>query len=119
MDDEVLVRMDLADTMQEAGFHIYEAGSADEAIRIMEAHPGIGALFTDIAMPGSMDGLKLAHYVRDRWPPTRIVVASGHTECGADVLPRGALFIAKPFRQSDLTRAMQAIGADTGPGGRS
>jgi CheY-like chemotaxis protein len=60
-----------------AGFAVYEADSADEAIRTLERQHGIRLIFTDINMPGSMDGLELAHFVRGRWPPMKIIVASG------------------------------------------
>ena len=63
--------------VEEAGYEAVEASNADEAIRILEADPTIRLVFTDIDMPGSMDGLKLAHYVRGRWPPIKLIVASG------------------------------------------
>ena len=109
VDDEVIVRMDLADSMQRAGFDTYEAGSADEAIRILEAHPEIGVLFTDIDMPGPMNGVMLAHYVHDRWPPVRIVVVSGHVEATVAELPDDAVFIGKPFQDSELNRAIRTL----------
>ena len=59
------------------GFTMYEAGNAEEAIPLLELHDDIRAMFTDINMPGSMDGLKLAHYVRGRWPPIKLIITSG------------------------------------------
>jgi two-component system, response regulator PdtaR len=109
VEDEVLVRIDLVDTIQEAGFPTFEADGADEAIRLMENHPEIQVLFTDIDMPGTMDGLKLSHYVRHRWPPVRIIITSGHVFASPDQMPDQSMFIAKPHQHADLQRLFRAI----------
>src|ERR1700683_5360591 len=77
VEDEALVRLYAVDTVTAAGFDVVEAASADEAIRILESRSDIRVVFTDIQMPGLMDGLKLAQAVRDRWPPIKIIVTSG------------------------------------------
>src|ERR1700722_13973690 len=77
VEDEFLLRADAAEFMENSGFTVYEASNADEAIALLERHVDIRAVFTDIHMPGSMDGLKLAHYVRGRWPPIKLFIASG------------------------------------------
>src|ERR1700753_1945496 len=77
VEDEFLVRMDARQIIESAGFNVIEAGNADEAISILERRPEIRVVFTDIQMPGSMDGLKLAAAVRGRWPPIKIVATSG------------------------------------------
>src|SRR5688572_5865336 len=82
VEDEPLVRLDLATRLADAGYLIFEASYAAEAIGILERHPQIRVVFTDIQMPGDMDGLALAHYVRHRWPPTIIVVSSGRVQPG-------------------------------------
>ena len=64
--------------MEDAGFDVYEASNADEAIALLELHDDIRAVFSDIQMPGSMDGLKLARYIRGRWPPVKLILTSGH-----------------------------------------
>jgi CheY-like chemotaxis protein len=71
-------------------------GSADAAIALLELHEEISLIFTDVDMPESMDGLKLVHYVRGRWPPVKIIVTSGHVNVG-ESLPVGALFISNPY----------------------
>ena len=109
VEDEVLVRIDLADTIKDAGFLTFEAGGADEAIRLMEAHPQIKVLFTDIDVPGTMDGLKLAHYVRSRWSPVLIVVTSGHFFPTLDQMPAESRFIAKPHKSSELRHLFREI----------
>ena len=83
--------------IEEAGFEVVEAASADEAIAILEGRLDITVVFTDIQMPGSMDGLKLAAAVRDRWPPIKIVATSGHVaKLGPGDLLAGGRFLPKP-----------------------
>ena len=77
VEDEPLLRMDAIDLIEDAGFKTYEAASADAAIEIIRNHEDICFLFTDIDMPGSMDGLKLAEHVRAGWPSVAILIASG------------------------------------------
>ena len=73
----MILRMRAVDIVEDAGFHSVEAVNADEAISILESRSDISLLFSDIQMPGSMDGLKLAHAVHDRWPGIKIVLVSG------------------------------------------
>jgi two-component system, response regulator PdtaR len=82
VDDEPLLRMDLAATIEDAGYKVYEAANADEAVAILEKVEGIKVLFTDVDMPGSMNGVELAHYARSYWP-VEIIVTSGHREVPA------------------------------------
>jgi CheY-like chemotaxis protein len=97
VEDEPLVRLYAAETVADAGFEVIEAASADEAIRILESRSDIRVVFTDIHMPGSMDGLKLAHAVRNRWPPIKIIVTSGRELTMEQCLPEGGRFFAKPY----------------------
>lgn len=97
VDDEPIILINLAVFFEDEGFTVYEAGDADEAIAILEENPTIQVVLTDIQMPGSMDGLKLAHYVRDRFPPTLLVVASGALNPKPSELPTHTMFVAKPF----------------------
>jgi CheY-like chemotaxis protein len=97
VDDEPLIRMGAVDIAKNAGFQVVEAASADEAIAILEASPRIHLVFTDVDMPGTMDGLKLAHYIRDRWPPIRLIVVSGKGLLDESQLPTDAEFFAKPY----------------------
>lgn len=77
VDDSALIRMGAVDLVQCAGYEALEAQDADEAIRILESRDDIDLVFTDVQMPGTMDGIKLAHYIRNRWPPVKLIVASG------------------------------------------
>src|ERR1700693_2273388 len=78
VEDEFLLRMDAVEMIADPGFEAVEAANADQAIGILESRRDITVVFTDIQMPGSMDGLKLARAVRGRWPPIKIIATSGH-----------------------------------------
>ena len=77
VEDDPLVLLSAVDIIEEAGYRALQASDADEAIAILEANPDIQIVFTDIEMPGSMDGVKLAAFIRDRWPPVEIIITSG------------------------------------------
>ena len=109
VEDEVLVRMDIADHLTDQGFHVFEAGNADEAILILEKNLDIRLVVTDIDMPGSMDGLKLAAAVRDRWPPVKIIVVSGHRVVEITDLPDGSMFFSKPYSPSHISSSMRKL----------
>lgn len=109
VEDESLLRFDIADYLAENGFEVHEAASADQALKILEAVPEIRLVFTDIDMPGSMDGLKLSAAVRDRWPPVHIIVTSGNRIADKAELPAGSLFFAKPYMPADIARSMQGL----------
>ena len=87
VEDDPLLRMLAVEVVEEAGFIAIEARDADEAVILLESRIDIALLFTDINMPGSMDGLKLAHAVRDRWPPIKILVVSGKRQLQSSDLP--------------------------------
>ena len=106
VDDNPLIRMGVVDNVVTAGFGALEASNADEAIRILEARPDIHLVLTDVEMPGSMDGLKLAHYIRGRWPPVKLIVVSGKTILNESHLPLGAKFFAKPYDDGTILETM-------------
>ena len=109
VEDEFLLRMDAVDMITAAGFEAIEAANADEAIEILEARPDITVVFTDIQMPGSMDGLKLARAVRGRWPPIKIVATSGHVNVGETDLPEGGRFLPKPYSPMQVTGMLREL----------
>jgi CheY-like chemotaxis protein len=92
---------------EEAGFEVLEAANADEAIEILESRNDIRVVFTDIHMPGSMDGLKLAHAVRHRWPPIKIIVTSGRQIPIERDIPEGGRFLPKPYNPSEIQAALR------------
>lgn len=109
VEDEPITRMDVVEQLVESGFKVFEAPDADRAIKILEANSAIRVLFTDIDMPGSMDGLKLAAAVRDRWPPIRIVVASGLRKINVDSLPADSRFFTKPYSVIEIAATMRSM----------
>ena len=111
VEDEALVRMPAVDTIEEAGFEILKATNADEAILLLKARLDITVVFTDIEMPGSMNGLRLAEAVRDRWPPVKIIATSGHYVVRDGDLPSGGLFLAQPYSLSQISSALREITA--------
>jgi CheY-like chemotaxis protein len=109
VEDEFLLRMDVVDIIAEAGFEVVEAANADQAIDILEARRDIAVVFTDIQMPGSMDGLKLARAVRGRWPPIKIVATSGHVGVRQMDLPEGGRFLPKPYSSTEVTGVLRDL----------
>src|ERR1700729_3203418 len=107
VEDEPLVRLCAVETVEAAGFEGIEASNADEAIRILENRSDIRVVFTDLHMPGSMDGLKLAHAVRNRWPPIKIIVTSGRELLTERDLPEGGRFLAKPYLPSQIADTLR------------
>lgn len=105
VEDEALIRWDIADYLRDAGLTVLEAVDADEAIRILETSK-VQVVFTDISMPGTMDGLRLASYIRDRWPPIKLIVASGHAILSDDDLPANSRFFRKPYRGAQVAQAI-------------
>ncbi|MET0904624.1 MAG: response regulator [Tardiphaga sp.] len=111
VEDDPLLRMNAVDMIEDAGFEALEAPDADVAISVLEARTDIRLIFTDIDMPGSMDGLALAHAVANRWPPVRIIATSGHFKVSETDLPTGGKFIPKPYRQHQLVDVLSGLSA--------
>jgi len=108
VEDEPLVRLTGADLLAEAGFEVLEAGNADEALRILEATPEVRVVFSDVEMPGSLDGLGLARNICRRWPSIGIVLTSGH-RIRAETIPREGMFLPKPYDGQVLVRHIEEI----------
>jgi CheY-like chemotaxis protein len=109
VEDEFLLRMDAVDMITAAGFEVVEAANADAAIEILEARRDITVVFTDVQMPGSMDGLKLAQAVRGRWPPIKIIATSGHVHVRETDLPEGGRFLPKPYNPMQVTGMLREL----------
>jgi CheY-like chemotaxis protein len=114
VENEAIIRMETAAELADMGLRVLVACNADEAIALLDAHQDIQVLLTDLTMPGSMDGVRLAHYVRDRWPPITIMATSGRPTRGNDDLPSGARFFPKPYSPSTLRQAMAPLLKETG-----
>jgi CheY-like chemotaxis protein len=106
VEDEPLLRMLAVDLVEDAGFEAIEAPDAQEAVRILESRNDIRIVFTDIDMPGAMDGIMLAAAVRDRWPPIEIVIVSGHRRPAQNQLPSRSVFFSKPYDSMRLTKTL-------------
>lgn len=105
VEDEPLVRMTAADELEEAGFRVLEAANADIALSMLEARfSDIRVLFTDVNMPGSMDGLALAEQVHERWPHILLVISSGYAQPRSDEIPDRGRFIPKPYRADNVVQ---------------
>ena len=107
VEDEFFSRMHAADLVEAAGYRAIEVSNADEAIAILEARKDIRIVFTDIDMPGSMDGLKLARAIRDRWPPIELILTSGHFDVPEGDIPERGLFFSKPYRDNEIVSALR------------
>lgn len=100
------MRFDVVSFFEDRGWRVYEAQHAEQAIALLDQHANIRVVLTDVQMPGDMDGLKLAHYVRERLPPTLLFVVSGQAPVSPKALPARATFIPKPF---DLHQVLRQI----------
>lgn len=109
VEDEMVLRMRAVDIVEDAGFESVEAVSADEAIQILESRDDISLLFTDIQMPGSMDGLKLAHAAHTRWPHIKIVLVSGQIAVTDADKPEDSKFFPKPLEFQQMIAELQAM----------
>ena len=107
VEDEMLLRMRAVDMVEDAGYTSLEAVDADAALAILESRSDIALLFTDIQMPGTMDGLKLAHAVHARWPPIKIILVSGQLRLANIDIPPHSRFFGKPLEANEMIAEMQ------------
>jgi len=105
----MLLRMRAVDMVEDAGFTSVEAVDADQAVAILESRSDIALLFTDIQMPGSMDGLKLAHAVHKRWPPIKIILVSGQLRLADLDIPADSRFFGKPLEAKVMIAQMRSM----------
>jgi len=118
VENEAIIRIELAAQLGDMGLQVLIASNADQAIALLDAHPDINVLMTDVTMPGSMDGVRLAHHVRNRWPPIKIVATSGRLGMGVDELPSGSTFFAKPYSPETVKQAITSL-LEEGPARRA
>jgi CheY-like chemotaxis protein len=109
VEDNAIIRMGAVDLVFGAGYEALQACDADEAIRIMETRDDVDLVFTDVDMPGTMDGIKLSHYIRSRWPPVKLIIASGATILDESSLPLGSRFFPKPYNDHTIIDAMALL----------
>jgi CheY-like chemotaxis protein len=109
VEDEMLLRMRAIDMIEDAGYTSVEAVDADEAVAILESRSDIALVLTDIQMPGSMDGLKLAHWVHERWPPIKIILVSGQLKLSTIDIPADSRFFGKPLEAGEMIAEMRKM----------
>jgi len=109
VDDEPLIRFATVEALEDAGFEVLEAGNADEALVLLQKSE-VDAVFTDVNMPGTTDGLGLMAQVRAHSPQTRVIVTSGHVRLGAFDLSSGVSFIPKPYTHDAIVGMLKAPG---------
>jgi DNA-binding NtrC family response regulator len=107
VEDEMLLRMRAVDMVEDAGYTPVEAVDADDALAILQSRSDIALLFTDIQMPGSMNGLQLAHAVHERWPPIKIILASGQLSLSSSDIPQHSRFFGKPLKPDEMIAQMR------------
>ena len=107
VEDEMLLRMRVVDMVEDAGYISVEAVDADDAFTILQSRSDIALLFTDIQMPGSMNGLELAHTVHERWPPIKIILASGQLKLSSSDIPKDSRFFGKPLSSGEMIAEMR------------
>src|SRR3954465_5245087 len=109
VEDEMVLRMRAVDIVEDAGFRAVEAVNADDALAILEARSDISLLLSDVQMPGTMDGLKLAHAVHDRWPSIKIILVSGHVRPSDTDKPADSRFFGKPLEMKQMIAELQEM----------
>jgi two-component system, response regulator PdtaR len=109
VEDELLIRLVALETIEAAGFKAYAAANADEAIHILEQQCDIRVVFTDINMPGSMDGIGLTYCVRNRWPPVQFIVTSALSKFRDAELPQGSIFVRKPYSSEQIIHTIEKL----------
>ena len=102
VDDEALLRWHATDVLVSAGYRVVEADNAAVALQILEDRQDVRVLFTDVQMPGPLDGIDLARQVHQRWPDVLLLVTSGHLKFSNSDIPDDGCFVSKPYRSSDL-----------------
>lgn len=106
VEDDMLVRMIVAEVLADAGFAVIECASAEQALAALQTRPDVQVLFTDVNMPGALDGLALARIVHQQWPAVGIAIGSGRIRPGPGEIPPGTRFLAKPYVFDALTEAV-------------
>jgi len=116
VDDEAFARLYAVQVLLDEGFIVLEAADADQGLEVLACHDDISILFTDVSMPGALDGLDLVDRVRAERPDVALVVTSGRAEPAAGRLPDGASFLPKPYMAHALIEAIRGASGGGGQG---
>jgi CheY-like chemotaxis protein len=109
VEDEALVRLVAASMLQDAGFDTLEADTAEDALQVLEEHEDVCVLFSDVQLPGAMDGLGLARTVHDRWPGIGLLLTSGGVTLGRSQIPDDGSFLPKPYDGPQVVEAVRKL----------
>jgi CheY-like chemotaxis protein len=115
VEDEAIIRMGAVQMLEDVGFEVVKASNSHDAMVILENRNDVRAIFTDINMPGALDGLRLARMVRGRWPPIHLIVTSGLLSLSDDELPPGRRFICKPYDPAQVIATIRDFLSTTPP----
>jgi CheY-like chemotaxis protein len=111
VEDDGFLQLAALDLVETAGFVGIVASNADEAIAILEARDDVRIVMTDVEMPGSMDGLKLSHFIRNRWPPVHLIIVSGRAMLSESQIPSGTKFFSKPYDDGAIVAQLKKFAA--------
>jgi len=111
VEDQPFLRVAAVDLVRDAGFEAIAAKDADQAILFLQARADIRIVFTDVEMPGSMNGIALAIAIRGRWPLIELIVTSGQRHVGAHELPARGVFFRKPYADDDVAAMLHRMAA--------
>ena len=109
VEDELLVRDVATAVLEEAGYVVIAADGPKAALLELETGQRIDLMFTDLHMPGGVDGLQLASLVRDRWPQIGLLLTSGRPPLSLDALPAGGHFVCKPYGAAEVLRHLDEL----------
>ena len=111
VEDDELLRWSAMIVLEDSGYSVLEASDAGEALTTLEQRADVRIIFTDVQMPGAIDGVRLAHLVSQRWPLLKIIVTSGRMRLQQDDLPKGGVYLMKPYSATELTTAVYEVRA--------
>lgn len=109
VEDDALLRLDAADQLEDAGFAVVQAANAAQALQVMKSRPDVRVLFTDVEMPGPLDGMELARKVHEQWPNVRLLITSGNKRPAKAGIADHGRFLAKPYRTQDVIKEIAAL----------
>ena len=109
VEDDMLLRLCAAGMLEKSGFHVLEAGDASEALWLLENHPEIRVLFTDVQMPGKYDGLALAQLVHEQWPRVLLLVTSARPDLSDKDIADHGKFLAKPYTSDQVVEGIEGL----------
>ena len=112
VEDEGILRTFAAWQLEEAGFEVIQAANADEALQAMNSRPDVRVLFTDVQMPGQLDGMGLAREIHEQWPTVLVLITSGNSRPAKADIPNNGHFLAKPYRSEDVISEIAALGRE-------